>query len=149
MWAIASGPPKTFVASAYWATRRSVFRSPPPPIMIGTRGREIDCGEFIRRMAWNWRPSNARLGAALALPHLVGDLERLLEHLEPLAERREREPEAPRLVLVPGRADPEPGAAAGQDVERRRRLHPQPGQPVVDAADHQPEPRALDVFAAR
>src|SRR5450756_1229153 len=37
-----SGPPKTFVASPYWATRRSVFFSPPPPIMIGTRGQLLN-----------------------------------------------------------------------------------------------------------
>ena len=53
----AVGPPKTFVASAYWATSRSVFCSPPPPIMIGTRGREIDWGELSSRSAWTWRPS--------------------------------------------------------------------------------------------
>src|SRR5205814_8769909 len=64
------------------------------------------------------------LRAALALPHLVGDLERLLELLEPLAERWEREAEAARLDLVPGGADPEPGATARQDVQRRRCLHP-------------------------
>jgi hypothetical protein len=71
----------------------------------------------------------------------VRDPERLLEHLEALAEWREREPQAPRLILVPGRPDPEPGPPARQDVERRRRLHPQARQPVVDAADHQTEPR--------
>ena len=52
LWWIFSGPPKTFVASAYCATRRSVFCSPPPPIMIGTRGREIDCGELSSRVGW-------------------------------------------------------------------------------------------------
>ena len=81
----------------------------------------------------------AGLAAALALPHPVGDLERLLEHLEPLAQRREGEAESAALALVPGGADPEPGAAAGQDVERRRRLDPQAWGAVVDAADHQAE----------
>src|SRR6185503_7654535 len=38
---------------------------------------------------------------------------------------------------------PEPGPPARQDVERRRRLHPQPREPVVDAADHETEPGAL------
>ena len=123
--AIASGDPKTLQASAYWATRRSVFFSPPPPIMIGTLGRDSDCGELSRRVAWNWRPSNVAFGAALTRPHRVGDLERLLEQLEPLAERREREAEAPRLVLVPGGPDAEPGPAAREDVERGRRLDPQ------------------------
>ena len=95
--------------------------------MIGTRGFEIDCGEFISRAAWYWRPSKARFRAALAGPHLVGDAERLLEHLEAVAERREGEAETPRFVLVPRCPDPEPGPSARQDVERRRRLYPEPG----------------------
>ena len=49
-------------------------------------------------------------------------------------------PSASRLLLVPGGADAEPGPAARQDVERRRRLHPQARVAVVDATDHQPEP---------
>ena len=85
------------------------------------------------------------LRAAFALPHPVGDLERVLEHLEPLGRARPGEPEALRFGLVPGGADAEPGPAAGQDVERRRGLDPQPGVAVVDAADHQPEPGALAV----
>ena len=52
LWWIVSGPPNTLHASAYWATSRRVFRSPPPPIMIGGRGREMDCGEFMSRPAW-------------------------------------------------------------------------------------------------
>jgi 2-keto-4-pentenoate hydratase/2-oxohepta-3-ene-1,7-dioic acid hydratase in catechol pathway len=34
LWATSSGPPKMLQESAYWATRRRVFRSPLPPIMI-------------------------------------------------------------------------------------------------------------------
>ncbi|HET9755343.1 MAG TPA: hypothetical protein VFP66_02480 [Candidatus Limnocylindrales bacterium] len=30
-------PADRFEASAYWATSRSVFFSPPPPVMIGAR----------------------------------------------------------------------------------------------------------------
>jgi hypothetical protein len=86
----------------------------------------------------------ALLRAALALPHAVGDLERVLEHLEPLAGCGPREPEALGLGLVPGGgADAEPGPAARQDVERRGGLDPQPRAAVVDAADHQPESGAL------
>src|SRR5262245_47132412 len=93
----------------------------------------------LRRVAQPLRvvlaPVEPALAAALALPHLVGDLERLVVHLEPLAERREREAEPARLLLVPGRADPEPGAAARQHVEGRRGLHPEARVAVVDAAD--------------
>ena len=85
------------------------------------------------------------LRAALALPHAVGDLERVLEHLEPLRRARPGEPETLGLGLVPGGADAEPGPAAGQDVERRRGLDPQARVAVVDAADHQPEPGPLAV----
>ena len=36
-------------ASAYWATSRSVFLSPDPPIMIGGCGFDSACGEFSGR----------------------------------------------------------------------------------------------------
>jgi hypothetical protein len=71
----------------------------------------------------------------------VADLEGLLEHLEPDAERGHREPEAVTLLFVPGRPDAQVGPAAAQDVERRRRLGPESGLAVVHAADHQPERR--------
>ncbi len=51
LWWIVCGPPNTLQASAYCATSRRVFRSPPPPIMIGGRGREIDWGELSSRSA--------------------------------------------------------------------------------------------------
>ena len=82
-------------------------------------------------------------GASLAFEHGVGDLQGFLEHFEALAEGREREPEGARLLLVPCRSDAQPGASAGQHVERRRGLHPQAGVAVVDATDQQSEPRAL------
>ena len=85
------------------------------------------------------------LRAALALPHAVGDLERVLEHLEPLGRGRPGEPEAIRFGLVPAGADAEPGPAAGEDVEGRRGLDPQPRGAVGGAADHQPEAGPLAV----
>ena len=63
-----------------------------------------------------------RLRAALASEHLVRDPERLLEHLEPDAERREREPEGARLLLVPGGAD----ARARHDRRTARRASSSP-----------------------
>ncbi len=57
LWRRVSGSPNTLVASPYWATMRSVFRSPPPPIMIGTRGRLMACGEFRSRVAVKCFPS--------------------------------------------------------------------------------------------
>ncbi len=111
------------VASAYWATSRRVFFSPPPPIMIGTLGRDSDCGELSSRVgleqpAVGCSPS----AAALALPHPVGDLERLLEHLETDAERREREPE--RRATPPRSRRPRCRARPGRPTGRRASWRP-------------------------
>src|SRR5581483_7980019 len=65
-------------------------------------------------------------------PHLQHDLQRLLESLEALADGREGEAEAARLLLVPGRADAEHGPPPGDDVERRHRL----GEQRRLAVDH-------------
>ncbi len=49
---IRSTSPKKFDASAYWATIRSVFFSPLPPIMIGMSPRS-GCGLLkAPRMLW-------------------------------------------------------------------------------------------------
>ena len=69
-------------------------------------------------------PLMAPLAAASSAPHLVRHLQRLLEHLEALAERREGEAEGARLFLVPGGPDPEPGAPLGQHVQRGGCLDP-------------------------
>ena len=55
----------------------------------------------------------------------------------------------PLTRRVPGRTDPEPGPTAGDDVERGRGLHPQARRAVVDAADHQADPRPLGVGAMK
>src|SRR5665213_3589326 len=47
-----SGVPKRLQASAYWATRRSVLRSPLPPMRIGGCGRCSGCGELMVRSKW-------------------------------------------------------------------------------------------------
>src|SRR5438067_4927490 len=73
--------------------------------------------------------------AAFAFPHLLADLECLLEPLEPLLDWRERDAEAAALRLVPGRADAQPGAPAGEDVESGDRLG-EDARLVVDHAGH-------------
>src|SRR5436309_5298160 len=83
------------------------------------------------------------LGAGFALEHLVRDPEGLLELLEADAQRREGDAQGVRLLLVPRGAKAQPGATAGQDVERRRSLDPDRGQAVGDPADHQPDARSL------
>jgi hypothetical protein len=55
---------------------------------------------------------------SVAAPHLQADLQGLLEPLEPLADRGERDAQPARLLLVPGGADAEPGTPAGQHVQR-------------------------------
>ena len=42
----------TLQASAYLATSRSVFLSPPPPTMIGGRGGCRGCGELSVSASW-------------------------------------------------------------------------------------------------
>jgi hypothetical protein len=78
--------------------------------------------------------------AVVAAPGLDRHLERLLEHLEAVAQWGHGEAETLRLLDVPGGADAEVGPTARQHVERGRSLDPEPGLAVVDAADHQPEP---------
>ncbi len=77
--------------------------------------------------------------AALALPHLVGDDQRLLEHLEALAEGREREAERARLLLVPRGADAEDRAPAGDHIERRRLLREERGVAIRDPGHQRPK----------
>ena len=77
-----------FDSSAYWATIRSVFFSPEPPIMIGMR--LIGGGWLIALvhrvvLAVERRPFVAQ--------HRDDDLQRFLELLEAVGERAELEPE--------------------------------------------------------
>ena len=88
----------------------------------------------------------ARLAAALALEHLVCDPERLLEHLEALAQRREGEA---RGRPTPRWFQAAPSPSQARPPERTSRvvaaLTQSRGLAVVDAADHQPEPGPLRV----
>ena len=73
--------------------------------------------------------------------HRAADPQRVLEPVEPLADRQQRVPEAVGavLVLVPRSADPEVRAAAGDDVERRHHLRQQRRVAVGDAGDERAE----------
>src|SRR5437762_3419346 len=81
--------------------------------------------------------------AAFAFPHLLADLECLLEPLEPLLDGRERYAEAAALGFVPCGADAQPGAAAGEDVESGDRLGENARLMVDDARHHGAEFRSL------
>ena len=48
----------------------------------------------------------------IRVPHLVGDLQRLLQALEALLQRREWDAQPLVLAVEPGGADAQPGASA-------------------------------------
>ena len=142
----AAAPANRLHASAYRATSRSVFFSPQPPIMIGGCGRVSGCGELSVSASAVVLPVERPVVVA---PHLVHDLQRLLEPLEPLRQRRERHAERQVLALVPGGADAEHGPAAGQHVERGDDLGEQARVPVGDAGDEQLQLDGATCCAAR
>ena len=117
--------PKRLQASAYWATSRRVFRSPPPPTRIGIRGRLIDCGELMTWVATQVRAVNSPC-VPLPSDHISwANRSVSSSHSNRSFSGGNRKPEALRLEDVPGRTDPEPRPAARQDVEGGRGLDPQ------------------------
>jgi hypothetical protein len=92
-------------------------------------------------------PLEGALVAALAAPHLQADLHRLLQHLESLPLEREGDAESTCLLLVVARADAEPGATAGYDVERGYRLYQDRRVAKVHPDTNAPSP-TLSVWAA-
>src|SRR5215831_17889148 len=75
----------------------------------------------------------------VAMPHLETDTKRFFEALEPLAERRERDPKPQALLGIPTSADAKKRAAAGQHVQRRNDLRQQPRVAVMHARDQRTE----------
>ena len=67
-------------------------------------------------------PRDAGLGGGGVAEQGLDHLEGRLEPIEPLADRRQRDPERHVLTLMPARAEPEDEAAAGHVVEDRRGL---------------------------
>jgi hypothetical protein len=87
-----------------------------------------------------------RLAAALlAVPHLQAGLDGLLEDVEALPQRWERESQSCRLLGVVARADAEHRPAAGEDVEGGDHLGEEPGRPVGSGGreSHEPHPLCL------
>src|SRR5712691_10132870 len=82
-----------------------------------------------------------RLRAALAFPHREADLECLLEPFETLADGRKGNPEAATLRFIPGGPDTEPGAAAGEHVERGHGLGEDTRETIDGAGHHGAKPR--------
>ena len=124
-----------FDSSAYWATIRSVFFSPLPPIITGMRAdrrRLVDRVVHLVVLAVERRP--------LVAQHREDDLQRLLELLEPVGERAELEAERVVLELEPAGADAELRPPAGHDVERGDDLGQQRRVAVRVAGDERAEP---------
>ena len=101
---------------------------------------------------WKWAMTERPevVATALRARHLLtaqegGDRGHgLVEPIEPIAEAAaEVDPVGRVLVLEPGAAEPEPGSAAGDVVDRDRRLGGQAGVTEGVGADHEPEVRTL------
>jgi hypothetical protein len=92
-------------SSAYWATIRSVFFSPLPPIMIGMRPSGAGDVHGVADLV----PLAVERGA-LAVEHADDDLEGLFQLLEAVGEGAELEAERLVLQLEPAGADAQLGA---------------------------------------
>ena len=112
------------------------LRSPTPPTRIGGCGR-LSGRRGVERLGQAVVLALVRAG--VAGPHLVGDLQRLLQPLEPLGQRAGTARPAQVLALVPGRADAEPGATAGEHVEGGDGLDEDAGMAIGDAGDERAE----------
>ena len=88
MVAPSSGMSKRLQASAYWATRRSVLRSPMPPIRIGGRGpcERLGRADGVLELVL---PAVER--RCVARPHLRREAERFLQTLVAFRQSRQRQ----------------------------------------------------------
>src|SRR5437773_2850065 len=86
---------------------------------------------------------------ALAVEEGAQDLRRLLQLVEPLLDRRERNAEGARLDLVPSRADAELAAPAAQVIDGDRGLREQTDGPVAHAEDQAADPHPLRLRSER
>ena len=76
-------------------------------------------------------------------------LDRLLEQVEPLAGRRERDAVGGVLVERPAGAEAEVGPAAGEVVDRGDGVGEHGRVPVAGAVDERPAPAPASVWQAR
>jgi hypothetical protein len=79
----------------------------------------------------------------VAGPHPGGDLQRLLQPLEPLGDRGHVQAHGRRLLGLVARAQPEPGPSTGEHVEGGDRLDQQGRRPEGHPGDHGAEPDTL------
>jgi pimeloyl-ACP methyl ester carboxylesterase len=127
------------VGSGEQVRRVGVLRDQPESLLLAATAdhdRGVRPGQGLRRVERTLEvivPPVVR--SFVATPHPQGDLERLLQPFEPLGDRREIEPEAAGLLLVPGGADAEPGAPIREDIEGRDDLGEQTRLPVDRSGD--------------
>src|SRR5438132_9190848 len=86
---------------------------------------------------------------ALAVEERAQGLRRLLQEVEPLLDRRERDAEGARLDLVPSRPDAELAAPAAQVIDGDRGLREQTDGPVAHAEDQAADPYPLRLRSER
>ena len=79
----------------------------------------------------------AGVGPVVVAPHLLADLQCLLEHLEPFTQGRVWDAEGDVLAVVPGGADPEHRSATRQHVESGDGLRQHTGIAIGDASDQE------------
>src|SRR5215208_5850115 len=90
-------------------------------------------------------PLERALVSTLAAPHSQGYPDRLLEHLEPLLLRWERDPKPLRLLLVVARAYAEAGTPAGKYIQGADGLYKDGRMAEVHPRHHRREPYPLRV----
>src|SRR5215211_1922690 len=90
-------------------------------------------------------PLERALVSTLAAPHSQGYPDRLLEHLEPLLLRWERDPKPLRLLLVVARAYAEAGTPAGKYIQGADGLYKDGRMAEVRPGHHRREPYPLRV----
>ena len=117
LWRRASSP-----SANQWRHVRELGSDPQRPLLAATadedgRAAGLDRAGAVERLV------DAVVLALEARPflreHELGDGQRLLEAVHPLLHRREVDPVADVLLLVPGGPDAEDGPAARQHVQRR------------------------------
>ena len=123
--------------SAYLATSGSVRRGPLPPIQIGGWGCCTGVGPQLGVVQ---RHDLALVGDDVAGEEPLHDLERVLEQVEALRRRRERDAELVVLLVEPRRAERELEAAVRRVVDRHRLRREHRRVPVGHAGDEQAEP---------
>src|SRR5215203_94107 len=94
--------------------------------VTGDHNRRVGPAQALREVERTLEPVVSSLKGALvaplAAPHPQGYLERFLQHLEPLCERREGDPQPAGLLFVVSGLDVERGGTPGEHVQRGNRL---------------------------